>query len=443
MAIDVLMPQMGESITEGTVTKWLKKEGEAVGRDEPLFEISTEKVDAEIPSPSAGVLAKILVREGQTVGVRAVVAQIEPVPAGRDAPAAPRQPEAKPAATPSPAVQPMAAKPAAAPAAPAAGTALVPPKQAAPRKEEAAEIRTSPLVRRLAAEHNIDLSQVHGTGLGARITKEDLLAFLDAPKAQPSPMGEAPELEAPAPGATLDAAPASRGALGREAVVPMSAMRKKIAEHMVLSRRTSAHVTTVFQVDLTRVAGVYHREKERFERQENTKLGYTPFFIRAIIEALKRFPILNSSVSGENIIYKKDIHMGIAVALDWGLIVPVIHHADEKSFLGLTRAVNELADRARRKKLSVEEVQGGTFTITNPGALGSLFATPIINQPQVGIVGVGAVNKMPIVIDDAIAIRSIVHLSLSYDHRLIDGAVADQFMATVKNYLQDWEENLL
>ena len=219
--------------------------------------------------------------------------------------------------------------------------------------------------------------------------------------------------------------------------------RKKIAEHMVLSRRTSAHVTTVFAVDFTRVVDIYHREKENFERYENTRLSYTPFFIRAVIDGLKRFPILNSSVSGDNIVYKKYVHMGIAVALDWGLIVPVIHNADEKSFLGVTRAVNDLADRARHKKLSVDEVQGGTFTITNPGALGSLFATPIINQPQVGIVGVGAVNKTPVVINDAIAIHSIVHLSLSYDHRVIDGAVADQFLAAVKNYLENWEEDLL
>jgi len=417
------MPQMGESVTEGTVTKWLKHEGDTVGRDEPLFEISTEKVDAEIPSPSAGVVSKILVREGQTVGVRSIVAQIEPEKGERSAAAAPRQPEPKP---------PVAAPKPAAPPVPAAGPAIVPPKQTVPpQKEEAGEIRSSPLVRRLATEHNIDLSQVHGTGPGGRVTKEDLLAFIDSGKA-PSPAAREPELEAMKP----DVA-------GREETVPMSAIRKKIAEHMVLSRHTSAHVTTVFPVDLTRVASVYSREKERFERQENTRLGYTPFFIRGIVEALKRFPILNSSVSGDNIIYKKYIHMGVAVALEWGLIVPVIHNADEKSFLGLARAVNDLADRARRKKLSVEEVQGGTFTITNPGALGSLFATPIINQPQVGIVGVGAVNKMPVVIDDAIAIRSIVHLSLSYDHRVIDGAVADQFMATVKNYLEKWEETIL
>lgn len=429
MAIDVLMPQMGESVTEGTVTKWLKKEGDTVGRDEPLFEISTEKVDAEIPSPAAGVVAKIMVREGQTVGVRSVVAQIEPASAEQRPAAPPRQPEAHPVAAPKPSAT-----------APVAGPALVPPKPPQ-RREEAEEIRSSPLVRRLAAEHNIDLSQVSGSGLGGRITKEDVLSFIDRQKTQPPPVAAEAGAEALAGAAAVEA-PAP-GAAGSEEVVPMSAMRKKIAEHMVLSRRTSAHVTTVFAVDLTRVVGIYHREKQRFESQENTRLGYTPFFIRAIIDALKRYPILNSSVSGDNLIYKKYIHIGVAVALEWGLIVPVIHHADEKSFLGLARAVNDLADRARRKKLSVEEVQGGTFTITNPGALGSLFATPIINQPQVGIVGVGAVNKLPVVIDDAIAIRSIVHLSLSYDHRVIDGAVADQFMAAVKSYLENWEETIL
>ncbi|MBI2816163.1 MAG: 2-oxo acid dehydrogenase subunit E2 [Acidobacteria bacterium] len=455
MAIEVLMPQMGESVTEGTVTKWLKKEGDTVGRDEPLFEISTEKVDAEIPSPSSGTLTKILVREGQTVAVRAVVAQIEPTSAEQKPSAPPRQPEVKAAApkpAPTPSPTPAAPPPPPPTAAKPSGPALVPPKQPErprqpePVAEKGEEIRTSPLVRRLAAENAVNLSEVQGTGLGGRITKEDLLAFVDRRKTQPPvreraakevPPAAAPELE-PETAAAPAATPGER-----EEVVAMSAMRKKIAEHMIMSRHTSAHVTTVFQIDLTKVNGVYQREKERFERQENTRLGYTPFFIRAIIDGLKRFPILNSSVSGDNIVYKKDIHIGVAVALDWGLIVPVIHNADEKSFLGLTRAINDLADRARRKSLSVREVQGGTFTITNPGALGSLFATPIINQPQVGIVGVGAVKKMPVVIDDAIAIRPIVHLSLSYDHRIIDGYVADQFMATVKSYLENWEETIL
>ena len=445
MATDVLMPQMGESVTEGTVTRWLKKVGDSVGRDEPLFEISTDKVDAEIPSPAAGVLAKVLVAEGQTAAVHSLVAVIEPAGTAVRPAAAPSisVAAAKPSAVPSTA---QSARPAAsAPSARAAGPVSVRP----PAGED---IRSSPLVRRIAAENNVDLNQIAGTGQGGRISKEDVLAYIEARKGAPArpaavtptapptapapPMTRAEERE-PARTAPLPSGP------GREEVVPMSAMRKKIAEHMVLSRHTSAHVTTVFAIDLTRVAGIYHREKEHFEQQESTRLGYTPFFIRAIIDALKKFPILNSSLVGENVVYKKDVNMGVAVALDWGLIVPVIHHADEKSFLGLARAVNDLADRARRKKLAVEEVQGGTFTITNPGALGSLFATPIINQPQVGIIGVGAINKTPVVVNDAIAIRSIVHLSLSYDHRLIDGAVADQFMAAVKSYLENWEETLL
>ena len=306
-------------------------------------------------------------------------------------------------------------------------------------EEDAARVRTSPLVRRLAKEYNVDLSQVGGSGPGGRITKEDLLAFVEKQKAE-TPAAAAKSAPSPAPSTAVP--PGVREGV-REEVVPMSPIRKKTAEHMVLSRRTSAHVTTVFEVDLTRVVDIYHREKDRFERQANIRLSYTPFFVRAVIDALKRFPIVNSSVSGDNIIFKKDVHMGIAVALDWGLIVPVIHHADEKSFLGLARAILDLAERARTKKLAVSEVQGGTFTITNPGVYGSLFATPIINQPQVGIVGVGAVRKVPVVINDAIAIRSTVHLSLSYDHRVIDGVVADQFMAVVKKYLENWEEELL
>jgi len=419
MPVDVLMPQMGESIVEGTVTRWLKKMGERVSKDEPLFEISTEKVDAEIPSPVAGVLKKILVSEGQTVAVRAVVAQIE-----TDSFAELASPPPAQAALASPSPIRQTESPERTEMAGAGEVGL---------DEEAQRVRTSPLVRRLAKEHGVDLSRVEGTGSGGRITKEDLLAYIERQKASTRPAGEAPaQPKAPRPVAGP-----------REEVVPMTPIRKKIAEHMVLSRRTSAHVTTVFQMDLTRVVEIYHREKERFEKKENTRLTYTPFFLRAAIDGLRRFPILNSSVSGDNIVYKKDIHMGIAVALEWGLIVPVIRHADEKSFLGLTRAVNDLAERARNKKLSVDEVQGGTFTITNFGLFGSVFAMPIINQPQVGILGVGSIHKAPVVINDAIAIRSIAHLSLSYDHRVIDGAVADQFMAAVKRYLENWEEELL
>jgi 2-oxoglutarate dehydrogenase E2 component (dihydrolipoamide succinyltransferase) len=427
---DVLMPQMGESITEGTITKWLKKVGEPVGKDEPLFEISTDKVDAEIPAPVAGTLAKILAEEGQTIAVHSVVAQIEAagepgaVPPG----AAPKAAEA----------MPEERKPAAA-AKPVQAVPPSPPADEASLEEEARR-RSSPLVRRLAKEHDVDLAEVEGTGPGGRITKEDLLAYVERQKtsapaaaSRPSPATRT----APAPRPAPTAEPGTR-----IEIVPMTPMRKKIAERMVLSRHTAAHCTSVFQIDLTKVVDIYHREKSRFEQQENVKLSYTPFFVRAVIDGLKRFPIVNSEVSGDDIIYKRDIHMGIAVALDWGLIVPVIRHADEKSFLGLTRAIYDLAERARQKRLSVADVEGGTFTITNPGALGGMFATPIINPPQVGIVGVGGVHKTPVVINDAIAIRSIVHLSLSYDHRVIDGAVADQFLASVKNYLESWEEDL-
>ncbi|MBI3896048.1 MAG: 2-oxo acid dehydrogenase subunit E2 [Acidobacteria bacterium] len=457
MPTDVLMPQMGESVAEGTITKWLKKEGETVTKDEPLFEISTEKVDAEIPSPVAGTLSKILVSEGQTVAVRTVVAQIESAAGGKKPTAEPAAASPKPAEkTPSKASASEEKQPSAAPSEKKGGKEESPepvtaepeakkPAQKAPEekqpsaapseekegeekeeKEEQEEpsIHASPLVRRLASEHNVDLSQVEGTGTGGRITKEDILAYIERQKT------EAPATPSPTETAAHDE------------VIPMTPIRKKIAEHMVLSKRTSAHVATVFQVDLTRVVEIYQKEKERFEREENTRLTYTPFFVRAVMAALKRFPILNSSVSGDNVVIHKDIHMGIAVALEWGLIVPVIHHADEKSFLGLTRAINDLADRARHKKLSVSEVQGGTFTITNPGVYGGLFATPIINQPQVGIVGVGTIYKAPVVINDGIAIRSVVHLSLSFDHRVVDGAVADQFMAAVKSYLENWDENL-
>ena len=430
---DVLMPQMGESITEGTITRWLKNVGEPVGKDEPLFEISTDKVDAEIPAPVAGTLAKILVAEGQTVGVQTVVAQIEStaeaIAAGQAT--VPPPPKAAPAkAEPKP--EPSAADQ----AGPEPPRAAAPPPAAAVEPEEfageAGKLRSSPLVRRLAKEHNVELSEVEGSGPGGRITKEDLLAHVERQKSAPTPARRAPSAPS-APAGPPDT---------RVEEVAMSPMRKKIAERMVLSRRTAAHVTSVFAVDLTKVVGIYQREKDRFEQQENVKLTYTTFFVRAVIDGLKHFPILNSSVAGDSILYKKDIPMGIAVALDWGLIVPVIAHADEKNFLGLTRAINDLAERARQKRLSVAEVEGGTFTITNPGAYGGLFATPIINPPQVGIVGVGGIHKQPVVIDDAIAIRSIAHLSLSYDHRVIDGAVADQFLAGVKKHLVQWEEDL-
>jgi 2-oxoglutarate dehydrogenase E2 component (dihydrolipoamide succinyltransferase) len=300
-------------------------------------------------------------------------------------------------------------------------------------------------VRRLAKEQGVDLSQVEGTGSAGRITKEDLLAYVErqqkTPSGSASPAAARAEAASRTAGTREEVAPKTGGP--REEVVPMTPIRKKIAEHMVLSRRTSAHVSTVFQVDMTRIVEIYNRDKASFEKQTGTRLTYTPFFVRAAIHGLRQLPVLNSSVSGDSIVYKKDIHMGIAVALEGGLIVPVIRNADEKSFLGLARAVNDLAERARNKKLAVDEVQGGTFTITNFGLFGSLFAMPIINQPQVAILGVGSIVKAPVVINDAIAIRSISHLSLSYDHRVVDGAVADQFMAAVKRYLENWEDELL
>jgi len=441
MPTEVLMPQMGESIAEGTVTRWLKKVGDPIGKDEPLFEISTEKVDAEIPSPVAGVLKDILVKEGQTVAVRAVVAHIETdASAAPDSSAKPQEEQQAPKAPPRPELAKRMEQ-----AEPGVGApetrkpeGTEPPEEGF--DEDGQRVRTSPLVRRLAKEHGVDLSQVEGTGSGGRITKEDLLAYVERQqKAAAGPRSSAATPAAP----PRPEAPQRVAAGPREEVVPMTPIRKKIAEHMVLSRRTSAHVTTVFQVDMSRIVDIYRREKDRFEKKENTRLTYTPFFVRAAMDGLRRFPILNSSVSGDNIVYKRDIHMGIAVALEWGLIVPVIHHADEKSFLGLTRAVNDLAERARTKKLTVDDVQGGTFTITNFGLFGSLFAMPIINQPQVAILGVGSIAKAPVVINDAIAIRSIAHLSLTYDHRVIDGAVADQFMAAVKRYLESWEDELL
>jgi pyruvate dehydrogenase E2 component (dihydrolipoamide acetyltransferase) len=430
MPTSVIMPQMGESIAEGTVTKWYKKVGDRVERDEPLFEISTDKVDTEIPSPAAGVLVEIKVPEGQTVPINTVVGVID----GEGA--QPREPAA--AATPVGAPAPKAA------AAPPPPPSPVPPaaRAAAPGAQE---LRSSPLVRRIARESGVELGQIQGSGLGGRITKQDILAFLEKRAASPAPP---PAIEPPAPeprpaaAAPSPVAPAA-GYSGRIETVAMTAMRKSIAEHMILSRRTSAHVTTVFEVDLTRVAALRDDYRGRFEREEGVKLTFMPFFIRAVIGGLKAFPLLNASIDRDSILYKKELNIGLAVALDWGLIVPVIHRADEKSFLGLARAVVDLAERARAKKLAPADVQGGTFTITNPGAFGSLFGTPIINQPQVAILGIGGIHKRPVVVNDAIAVRSMVYLALSFDHRLIDGAVADQFMADVKGRLERWEEKIL
>jgi 2-oxoglutarate dehydrogenase E2 component (dihydrolipoamide succinyltransferase) len=407
---------MGESIAEGTVTKWHKKVGDRVERDEPLFEISTDKVDTEIPSPASGILSEIRVGEGQTVPINTVVGVIGEKVAEARAEAPREAPPARPPAPPPP-----------------------PPPPAATSERGP---RSSPLVRKIAREHEIDLLKLAGSGQGGRITKQDVLKHVESRRAPAS----APPPTVPAAAGASAPAPASVAATtpqGRVEIAPMSSIRKSIAEHMVLSRRTSAHVTTVFEADVSRIVQARESLKRMFEKEEGVKLTYTPFFIRAVTSALKSFPALNASIAGDRILYRKDYNIGVAVALEGGLIVPVVHHADEKSFLGLARAVSDLAERARGKKLKPEEVQGGTFTLTNPGPYGSLFGTPIINQPQVAILGVGGIHKRPVVVNDAIAVRSMVYLALSFDHRLVDGALADQFMADVKRRLEGWDEKIL
>jgi pyruvate dehydrogenase E2 component (dihydrolipoamide acetyltransferase) len=432
---DVVMPQMGESIVEGTVTRWLKKKGDRVERDEPLFEISTDKVDTEIPSPAAGVLAEILVEEGQTVPINTVVARIDETGDGRAAV------EEKPAGAPSPApgveVPPAAAPPPAAPS-------PQPAAEAAPEAEVPGPI--SPLVRRMAREHGIDLREVKGTGAGGRITKQDVEAYLAARAAQTAPPAPEPAPVPPPvmPPPAVEIPPPPRAERPKARVEPMSIMRQKIAEHMVLSKRTSPHVTTVHKVDMTRVARIRERYKAEVQSRYGYSLTYLPFITRAAAEALRAFPIVNASIEGTNIIYHNEINIGIAVALDNGLIVPVIRNADEMNVLGLQRAIVDLATRARSRQLKPEEVHGGTFSITNFGSFGSLFGTPIINQPQVAILGVGAVEKAPVVVEeDAIAIRYISLMGLTFDHRLIDGAVADQFMQKLKGILENWSEQIL
>ena len=463
MPTNVIMPQMGESIAEGTVVKWLKKVGDRVERDEPLLEISTDKVDAEIPSPAAGVLSKILVKENETVAVNTVVAVLDGEEAAARAPAVERGTRSV-RAEPTRAAPPLTppGEPARYPAKPAR-EAAGPSEAKGPGSAAVArgapgtvlhrdKVRSSPLVRRIAREHDVDLSRVPGTGLGGRVSKKDILAYLEqpAPGAAGPQAAREPAISEPSP-APLPAPRRSQIAAtepavvftGPTQVVPMTPMRKQIAEHMVLSKRTSAHVTTVFEVEMTRVYETRARQAEEFERRYGIKLTYTPFFVRAAVEAIKEFPVMNSSVDGSNVVYKREVNMGIAVAIEAGLIVPVIKHADEKNFLGVARAVNDLAERARTKRLSVDDVQGGTFTITNPGVFGSLFGTPIINQPQVAILGVGAIEKRAVVRDDAIAIRPMVYLALSFDHRIIDGALADQFMGRVKGRLEKWDEVVL
>ena len=460
MAVDVIMPQMGESIFEGTITKWLKKPGDKIDRDEPLFEISTDKVDAEIPSPSAGVLKEIKVTEGQTVPIQTIVAVIDAADgAAKAAASAPKAeaPSAVPAAAapsapPAPAAPASTPAPAAKQAAPAAETVELPLSSA---PGSGSKVRSSPLVRRMAREHQIDLTQVPGTGAGGRVSKHDIQSAIEggnggaastaapgAPSAVPPPPATG---GAGASHACLleSAVPRERMYFGHYEVQPLSIMRQKIAEHMVLSKRTSPHVYSVEEVDVTAIAALRNKMKEKFEEQAGTKLTFMPFFIRAAVEALRAFPTVNASLDGTNMVLHKECNIGVAVALDWGLIVPVIKNAEEKNFLGLARVMNDLALRARTKKLKPEEVTESTFSITNPGVYGGLFGLPVINQPNVGILGMGAIEKRPVVIDDAIAIRSMCYLTLSYDHRVVDGAVAHQFMGHVKHTLENWTESIL
>lgn len=410
MPSNVIMPQMGESIFEGTITRWLKNVGDRVERDEPLFEISTDKVDSEIPASASGILREILFQEGETVEINTVVAIIDDEggavqdAAGGGNAVVPQESEQTPGRNPNPEVA-----------------------------DSRRGLRASPLVRRMAREEGIDLREIEGTGLGGRITKRDILNYLSereriAEVTRPL-VQQAQEGLGPAPS-------------DEDEVVPMTAMRRSIAEHMISSRRTSAHVTSIFEVDMTAIVRLKEENAEKFALREGFKLSLTPFFVKGVVDTLKDFPILNASMLDNDIVYKKDINLGVAVALDWGLIVPVIRQAQQKTLVGMAREVADLSRRARQKQLSPDEVQGGTFTLTNPGVFGSLIGTPIINQPQVAILCVGAVTKRAVVINDAIAIRSMAYLSLTFDHRLIDGAVADRFLSSLKDRLEDWSDTV-
>jgi 2-oxoglutarate dehydrogenase E2 component (dihydrolipoamide succinyltransferase) len=431
MPTNIPMPQMGESIFEGTITKWLKKEGDRVERDENLFEISTDKVETVIPSPTAGVLQRIICPAGSKVPVNTVVAIVEE---SGGAPSAAAVPAAKPAAA-------AAASSPAAPAAPAPAAVAVAVAPAPPG--EGRRVFSSPLVRSIAKKEGVDIGQITGSGWKGRVTKKDIIDHLNSKPVVEAPAAPRPEAP-PAPKAPAAPAPAPRPAAapaapsGRVQVVPMTNMRAKIAEHMTMSKRTSAHVTTVFEVDMSKVVELREREKENYQTVFGTKLTYTHFFGMAAVQALKEFPTFNASVDGTNVVLHNYINLGIAVAVPEGLIVPVVRNAEEKSFLGLARAVNDVAERARTKKLAIDDVQGGTFTVTNPGSFGGLFATPIINQPQVAILGIGTIQKRAVVINDAIAIRSMCYIDLSFDHRLIDGLDAEKFMARVKEMLETW-----
>jgi pyruvate dehydrogenase E2 component (dihydrolipoamide acetyltransferase) len=438
------MPQMGESIAEGTIVRWIKKVGDTVDRDEPLFEISTDKVDAEIPSPAAGVLTAIAVKEGETVPVNSVVATIGAAGEVAEAPAAAAAPppvaktgsnghkqSAQADGTPGATVA-APAPPSTTNAAPSTQAPQAPQAPPAPEAEAGGERhKSSPLVRRIAKEHNVDIAQIQGSGIGGRVTKHDILGFIESPafdsQATRSAGGLPPQ----------DGPHSVRPGAGAQ-VVAMSVMRKKIAEHMVLSKRTSAHVYSVFEVNYSKVDQIRKARKDEYERV-GAKLTYTSFIAKVIVDCLRRHKTINASIDGDNVVYHHDINLGIAVALENGLIVPVVKAAGEKNTLGLSKSIQDVADRARAKKLNPEEVHGGTFTITNPGNFGAQFGLPIINQPQVAILGVGTIEKRAVVIDDAIAIRTMGYLTLGYDHRLVDGAVADQFMADVKKGIETFD----
>jgi len=452
MPTDIVMPQMGESIVEGTITKWLKKPGDKVQRDEPLFEISTDKVDAEIPSPAAGVLQDIKVAEGTTVQVNTVVGTIS---SDGEAPAA--APKGAAPSAEKKAAPPAPPAPASSAPAPSTPKAEVAPAAPAEREEEGEHARSSPLVRKIAREHNVNLSHVSGSGLGGRITKQDIMAFIEGQPTQGSGATGVPPVQpgedarrstsAPAPAPTAPRPPAPAAVAIPGDLVPLTNMRKIIAQRMIESRRTSAHVHCMFEVDITRIVNLRNKLKSGFEQRNGARLTFMPFFVRSAIIALQQFPIVNASLEDQGIRYHRHVNVGIAVALDWGLIVPVLKNADELNFLGLQRGITDLGERARSKKLKPEDVEGSTFTITNPGQFGAVFGLPIINQPNSAIMGVGGITKTPLVVTDAddndsIAIRSVVHLTLGYDHRLIDGAVADQFMALVKKTMEGWGEEV-
>lgn len=481
--VEVPMPQMGESIAEGTVSVWLKKVGDRVERDEPIMEISTDKVDAEIPSPAAGVLAEIVVQEGQTVEVGTVVAYIETeagaATAAADTPPAGGLPEAA-VGQPEVAPAPRPGTPEELPATPVAGEAqpkaerdaavtAATVRQRAPGEPETLEerlrSRSSPLVRRIAAEHGVQLEALQGSGRAGRVTKEDILRYVEQRKAAPAAAATPGDGRATPP-ARPAAPPAARPAATEgfpweefythvqhpevavgpsDRVEPMSRMTKLIAEHMVLSRRISPHVHSYFEVDYSRVDQVRARNRKAWEEQ-GVKVTYTAFLAKAVAQALREHPKLNATISGENVVYRGEVNLGIAVALEQGLIVPVVKNADELSLTGLAKRIADLANRARSKQLKPEEVQGGTFTITNPGIFGTVIGFPIINQPQVAIMGVGAVEKRAVVVtdeygNDAIVARKRGFLALGYDHRLVNGADADQFLARVKQILETFPEN--